>query len=786
VIVNILRKTGITLIMISILTGSFLSLPNKVNALSGADFNASRIIDDSVFFNPSTMNASDIQAFLNSKVPKCDTWGTGASGRSGYPTRADWGRANGYPPPYTCLRDYSQSTGVVAANSYCSAIGAASRSAATIIFDVARACNINPQSLIVLLQKEQSLITDVWPWSVQYRSATGYGCPDTAPCDAEYYGFFNQVYNASKQFRRYVQLPNSFNYAAGRTSFVAYQANNPGCSGTNLTIQNGATAALYNYTPYQPNAAALANLYGTGDGCSAYGNRNFWRMFNDWFGPVLGDLVRTPDNGTVYLVSGENKYPIADGSVYSDFGNLGPLRFVTNEYIGNKVTGPTLGHMVGGIDGTLYFVNAGIKLPFSSCGQVADYGYSCEQVITLTDGQLTRLYTGPAVTQVYSTTNGKMFYVDDGKKREVFDQTSLTANSLPTASNTLLEAGLNYIGYGEPVIRNNVVALNRANGDNYYYSDDRYIKLDNDNKQYPSFTNLPHKYLDDASITNNKRILNFTGFIKNGSSSQYYVINSVGKASLSDTSLWPNSYTIMNDSFLSASPNDNSGVVNNRLIKSDSSPTVYYLEAGKKRPIPSWADLVNLNVQPFAINTLSSVSVNSIPTGPVIFAPGSLVKANNSATVYVAKNSTTLYQISSFNYPVDLGLSLNIRNISDADLQTYTVPPTQLKDKVLCNSKNYIASGGQLHEISAGLITEYGYNINDFLDVGSQFCSLTSIGQPMDRFIRVSNGTIYYITGGQKRAFTSFLSYIAKGGTVNNTLFISDSVASSIPSGPNM
>ena len=25
----------------------------------------------------------------------------------------------------------------------------------------------------------------------------GYGCPDTAACDAQYYGFFNQVYSAA-------------------------------------------------------------------------------------------------------------------------------------------------------------------------------------------------------------------------------------------------------------------------------------------------------------------------------------------------------------------------------------------------------------------------------------------------------------------------------------------------------------------------------------------------------------------------------------------------------------
>ena len=54
-------------------------------------------------------------------------------------------------------------------------------------------------------------------------------------------------------------------------------------------IQNQATANLYYYTPYQPNAAALRAGYGEGDGCSAYGNRNFYQYFTDWFGSTQRD-----------------------------------------------------------------------------------------------------------------------------------------------------------------------------------------------------------------------------------------------------------------------------------------------------------------------------------------------------------------------------------------------------------------------------------------------------------------------------------------------------------------
>lgn len=263
--------------------------PQSVSAITGSDFNASKIIDDAVFYNSDAMNSSDIQDFLNAKVPTCDTNGTLAStrwyaGGNRYYTRAEWGSLNGNPAPYTCLRNYTESTPTKPADSYCTGTyTGGTKTGAQIINDVSKACSISPKTILVLLQKEQSLITDDWPWPIQYRSATGYGCPDTAACDSQYYGFFNQVYNAARQYQRYAKQSNLFNYRSGTTSYIQYNPNS-GCGGSNIYIQNSATAGLYNYTPYQPNAAALANLYGSGDGCSAYGNRNFWRLFNDWFG----------------------------------------------------------------------------------------------------------------------------------------------------------------------------------------------------------------------------------------------------------------------------------------------------------------------------------------------------------------------------------------------------------------------------------------------------------------------------------------------------------------------
>jgi hypothetical protein len=313
----------------------------QVGALSGSEFNPGRIIDDAVFYNESAMDPGSIQNFLNIKVSSCDTNGSQRAteyGRSDI-TRAQYAASKGWQgPPYTCLKDYRQNTPQMeAASGLCNALSSrTNRSGAEIIYDIARACHINPQVLIILLQKEQSLILDTWPLNSQYTKATGFACPDTAPCDPGYGSFFYQVYYAARQFQVYKKNPLSYNYVAGRNNTIYY---NPGpfnnstqryygafgdrrdlgyCGSSQVYIENQATAALYIYTPYQPNNSALTNLYGSGDICGSYGNRNFWRLFSDWFGSTrafIKDGVSYSDvfNAEYYLT----KYP----DVRSTYGN---------------------------------------------------------------------------------------------------------------------------------------------------------------------------------------------------------------------------------------------------------------------------------------------------------------------------------------------------------------------------------------------------------------------------------------------------------------------------------
>lgn len=272
-----IRVSRVVALVVALIATSVVAV-TPAHAANGSDFNPGYIMSDEVFYNSSTMSAAQVQQFLNSKVSRCEAG-------------------------YTCLKDYTTPTASKSAvANRCSGYSASgSQSAATIIYNVAQSCGINPQVLLVLLQKEQGLVTNTAPSAGRYRSATGYGCPDTAACDSTYYGFFNQVYQAAYQFKVYQTSPTYFNFRAGRNNTIGWHPN-ASCGSSTVYIENQATAGLYNYTPYRPNAAALSNMYASGDSCSSYGNRNFFAYFTDWFGSASGGA--NDPIGSLDLVTG--------------------------------------------------------------------------------------------------------------------------------------------------------------------------------------------------------------------------------------------------------------------------------------------------------------------------------------------------------------------------------------------------------------------------------------------------------------------------------------------------
>jgi len=270
-------------------------------------FDPANIIDDALFYDGSGMTSAQVQRFLNEKVPRCTL---GDKGRE-VGKKVRWA-GNDTKLDSKCLRDKKFNTKNIGADSNCRAYkGASGESAAQIIVKAAKACSINPKVLLITLEKEQSLITDSWPNKLQYERAAGYKCPDTAPCDAGSAGFYRQVVGAAWQLQHYKNSPQYFNFKKGDKAWVQFNPN-ASCGGSSVTIKNHATAGLYIYTPYQPNKAALKTQWGTGDSCSAYGNRNFYNFWTSWFGSVRANLQITGAIKKVYDAAKATDQPFGD------------------------------------------------------------------------------------------------------------------------------------------------------------------------------------------------------------------------------------------------------------------------------------------------------------------------------------------------------------------------------------------------------------------------------------------------------------------------------------------
>lgn len=244
--------------------------PDRVEAADARLFDPSYIISDPLFYDSAAMTEAEIASFLQARIGSCLN--------------------------SNCLNVVRVDTQSRSATPMCAAYqGAPQESASRILFKVQQACGISAKVMLVTLEKEQSLVSHRSPTLSRLDRAMGYACPDNTAipgwCDPAYGGLYNQLYWAASQLKRYGNPPGTSNYftwfPVGSPSRVQFHPNTA-CGSSVVTIKNKATAALYYYTPYQPNAAALANLYGTGDGCSSYGNRNFWRMYTDWFGSPTG------------------------------------------------------------------------------------------------------------------------------------------------------------------------------------------------------------------------------------------------------------------------------------------------------------------------------------------------------------------------------------------------------------------------------------------------------------------------------------------------------------------
>ncbi len=726
-------------------------------AANAAQFDPGNLISDATMYNGAAMSAADVQSFLVQRESACSS---------------------------TCMANYQQDTPSMPATTRCSAYtGVVGERASDIIAKVGAACNISQKSLIVLIEKESSLISASNPALSRFRYATGFSCPDTAACDPAFGTFFYQVYYAARQFQTYAQTPTQWNYQAGRVNQVLYSPN-ASCGSGPVFIQNKATAGLYIYTPYQPNAAALNNLYGIGDACSSYGNRNFWRIFTDWFGSPTdaSSLLRTADNATVYLVSDTMKYPVPSLPILAALAPLGQVTFVSQTYIDSYTTGHAVGRSLRGPDGSIYFYDSGIKLPFTTCAQAVDYGASCDATgyVQLTAAQVGTFVTGPVLSSVMGTVEGGRYYIKNGQKAEILDDQSQALAGIPAGMNVLTENALAGLSLAAPVVRDGAFALTRGTSTYSLLTAHSRYPVESGAQSSLGVVARTTGSLLPASIALIPGLPTvFTGLAAVTGTSTMTDLSSIGRYDFTGGGLASSGAVPVPQALADSYPLKGA-IAPGSFIKSPSNGTVFVVMPTDIRPVSGWDALLALTPSGSpTITTLDQSLIDLTAKGPVALTSGSLVRSPQNATVYLVNGVTNRVPFSSFDFPLAAGFT-SFTYTTEERLQAYPPASQLLGYGLTCGTTSYIAGGGAVHVVSADLAPLYPFT---YVALDGFTCAKLTVGAPATSFIRVDSGTIYKLSGGQKLPVLSMSRFaeISSGATWTN---VPNNFAGLYPLGP--
>ena len=727
------------------------ALDNTAPAASAADasrFDPGLIISDSVFYDFGTMKVADIQRFLESKVPTCKA-------KAGDPT---------------CLKNYVDDiVEKQGEDGKCLPMAAKpAQTAAQIIYEVARACSINPKVLLVTLQKEQGLIQSVNPTPYMYRAAMGFGCPDSDPaiCGKVHSGLFNQLYKAAGQLQWYGDPRGSFTYMkVGRTSNVRYHPN-ASCGTKPVLIKSIATTALYYYTPYTPNDAALKNLYGTGDKCSAYGNRNFWRFYTDWFGSTLGGgfLLKSASSGT-YLIVDNNKYLVTDPDLLAAVAPLGPVGTISQEYLNTFADSGELSRVVKSVTGQYYFVEGGKKFTFSSCDLVAQFGLDCAKAVQLTASQLAALANGGSMTTYIPGDGSSTYLIKDGTKREVLDQASVQAAglALPALSSVPVKA-FKSLPWGPPIAKNNSLVTNRTTGGKALIVNGTYYELNSRTATDIDFSQWFSVSTGTLSTEGVSQINAMTPVrtIAASAGGQSYLLSPTGKRKISNVESLTLVVPSVADAIFDVIPNTNQEpLVAPVLAKSPDDAMVYLLRSAQRRLTISAADRSKFGLANTAIETVPASAFDQIALADAVIAPGAFVKANNASTTYLIDGFNRALVVSSETQAKTLGLT-KPRVLKPEYLKAYNKKANADGMKFSCEAEVLIPIAGKFHSVHPVDASAYPGAITalDPLTCAQLPRTTTALG----RFIRTADKQIWLVAGGKKRAIATTAQYLTLKG----------------------
>lgn len=701
-------------------------------------FNQNDIMDNAVFDDANSMTQAQIQSFLNAFPNSC---------------------LSNYSAPYPS--DYF----TYGANAPASAI----------IKQVSNLWGINPKVILTTLEKEESLVTgnagcDSW----RYNSAVGMGCSDTGPCpSAGYAGFSQQVtkgmwqlmFNRERSEGNLAWGDNGSIYYGGFMTPGTYsrQSGSPATyydgiatiDGSPVTMSNGATAALYTYTPHFA------------------GNQNFQAIFNQWFGsthfpqPIGGSLYYQQSTGALFLVNDTTRYYIPSFDILRNYGlDVYPSMSASDATIQSFTDGGALTDLTWDSNG-VYLVNNKVRYHVSTTMCTA-WGFACTdntQVKPLNSTFQTQyLQQGFELANlVYS--NGNIYRMDAGSKEPIANPRTLSDLGLGSTAILATSPANSLQPLGVLLMTTPGMIQFSASSPIYYFDGTTYYQIPDMNSYNDWGLRAVSQLSAPQSLytTTPPPSSSLSSWITSGGVD--YIIDHGSKIQIPSSlqSLWSGA------SFSTQIPtplfNSLSSATLSNFIWTN--PDMYYIDSAGKHHVPTYADAQALQSQLGSPQNISFNKVSSISTGNDYLAEGKIVNVQDgSGKLYVVNNRKLTYIP---NPDIFNAYGYNWGSIASYPTSIETDYPTDgltLTNGISSDGTHFIhGPSSLLYQLSGSMAADFGTIDSNFMAVDKQ-----AIGRQvptLSRFLyNVDNGNIYYASGGAIHYVATQNAYQAYGGTL--------------------
>ncbi len=691
----------------------FLFNPSKVFA---ATFNPNNIIDDSVFTNTTTMNAAYINSFLNQFPNSCISSNNGFSA----PEPIGYNPTNGF-------------------------LFGSNVSAGQIIYDASQAYGINPQVLLVTLQKEQSLVDGGGGCStLNYAAAAGYGCPDSGTTYSysgiDLYsingnevtsvsgtcvntslkvGFSQQVIRAawllmfgeqrSQGNVNWAIINGNWNnsddpqscYSGPMTqgtwqicpnSSSVYYDGFTTIDGTSVQMTNGATAALYWYTPHFS------------------GNQNFYNIFSSWFGSTQFSfsIIQSSGSSAIYLTFNGMKQLISNMNTFNAWG----LNNYTTQTISQSVidamptyTSP-LTQYVNPYGNSTFYVDSQTFYAVST-NMFAQWGsFNWQAISAVYPEFMGILNNGGALSGFVQTPGNSAIYLMDSGILRSFNSYSIFSSWIPSNTNVINISSTLFNEYPQGTTINGNLISN--SGTNYLISNSNAYTL-----TAAELSSLPSSWTSQTISSRtlaSQSIEPFSYFVTVSGDPGIYMLDGGQKRAFANYQLYTQFSRSSNYYTISLNPNISSLITTGTAINKS-----FFGYNGTYGAQDSNGNALCFNINTTESYTLSSISIalNNQNTLNFLLSHGctqaaQYIKVDNGYAIYAVSNGTLL-PIPDLNTLFNFDPSGNITSLSPTDASQLTMSSLALSNYITNGSADYFVNNGDSYSVSSTVASSWKF-----------------------------------------------------------------------------